>query len=174
MVRTRRFSAVLLNIVATARMADAQDVSYPPQLPGGRAVASVTSDEFLKPPDTLRDGVQIAKMPPTVDFLYYGEQTYAAKTWSAWGDGLAVGDKYYSSIGDHEAPSGNAFLYEYDATRREVKTLVDVKKLLGFVGNVLLARDAWLAHTGVLGWVVSRPRRARSCYGISFRMNNGT
>ncbi len=51
---------------------------------------------------------------------------------------------------------------------------LDPIKGLGFVGNVLLARDAWLAHTGVLGWVVSRPRRARSCYGISFRMNNGT
>lgn len=74
--------------------------------------------------------MHIAKTPPTVDVLYYPGQDYPAKTWSAWGDGLAIGDKYYSSIGDHEAPSGNAFVYEYDAKQKSIKQLVDVKKLL--------------------------------------------
>jgi hypothetical protein len=105
-------------------------IDYPPRLPNGQPVATLTSEDFLKQPSKLRDGVQIAKTPPTVDVLYYPGQDYPAKTWSAWGDSLAIGDKYYSSIGDHEAPSGNAFLYEYDAKQKSIKQLVDVKKLL--------------------------------------------
>lgn len=119
-----------LATIANDLAAQAPAIDYPPRLSGGQQVASLTSDNFLKPPTKLRDGVQIAKTPPTVDFLYYPGQEYPAKTWSAWGDGLAVGDKYYSSIGDHEAPSGNAFVYEYDAKQKSIKQLVDVKKLL--------------------------------------------
>jgi hypothetical protein len=127
----RVFRAGLLVLFFAAwQTLEAADIAYPPRLPDGKPFASITSDDFLKPPPTLRNDVRIATSPPTVDFLYYPSQDYAAKTWSAWGDGLAVGDKYYSSIGDHESPSGNAFVVEYDAARKELKTLVDVKKVL--------------------------------------------
>jgi hypothetical protein len=148
--------AVLIALATIANDLAAQEpaIDYPPRLPGGQQVASLTSDELLKPPTKLRAGVQIAKTPPTVDFLYYPGQDYPAKTWSAWGDGLAAGDKYYSSIGDHEAPAGNAFVYEYDAKQKTIKQLVDVKKLLKLPAGhyspgkihsrIDLGKDGWL------------------------------
>jgi WD40 repeat protein len=78
----------------------------------------------------MAPGVTIAATPPTVDFLYYPEQTYQGNPWSAWGDGTAVADKYYSAIGDHRAPAGNAFVFEYDATRKGFRTLVNLKQFL--------------------------------------------
>ena len=102
----------------------------PPKIPGGKTIVTDTSPEFLKPTETLKPGVKIAKTPPTVDFLYYDAQTYKANLWSAWGESLAVGDKCYSSIGDHSAPEGNAFLYEYDSKTKELKMLVDVRKVV--------------------------------------------
>src|SRR5262245_41368587 len=97
------------------------DLEFPPKLPDGKEVLTVTSDEFLKAPATIGKDVLIAKTAPTVDFLYYPCQTYQAKIWSNWGDGLAVNGKYYSSIGDHNGPKGNAFVYEYDPDKKELR-----------------------------------------------------
>src|SRR5262249_1628303 len=72
----------------------------------------------------------IAKKPPKIDFLYFPGQTYPGKPWSAWGDSLAIDGKYYTSIGDHLAPQGNAFVYEYDPASKQLKRLLDVRKLL--------------------------------------------
>ena len=73
----------------------------------------------------------IAKTAPTVDFLFYPCQTYKAKIWSNWGDGLAINGKYYSSLGDHNAPKGNAFVYEYDPAKKALRLLTDIASLLG-------------------------------------------
>src|SRR5215207_2676476 len=56
-------------------------VTYPPALPGGQAVVTDTSDQFLKPAAALRPGVTVATQAPTVDFLYYPGQTYAGNPW---------------------------------------------------------------------------------------------
>jgi hypothetical protein len=132
----------------------AAEPTYPPSLPDGKTVATITSADFLKPPVNLRQGVDVAKTPPTVDFVYYPGQDYAAKTWSAWGDGLAVGQKYYSSIGDHNGPRGNAFVYEYDAARKQLRKIVDVTKVINLPeghytpgkihGRIDLGSDGWL------------------------------
>ena len=90
-----------------------------------------TSEEFLKPPATLKAGVGVARTPPTIDFLYFPGQTYPGKPWSNWGDGLAVNGKYYTAIGDHLAPAGNAFVFEYDPANRTLRQLVDLRKVLG-------------------------------------------
>jgi hypothetical protein len=111
------------------------DLEFPPKLPDGKDILSVTSDEFLKAPDTIGKDVVIAKTAPTIDFLYYPCQTYKAKIWSNWGDGLAVNGKYYSSIGDHDAPKGNAFVYEYDPAKKTLRLLTD---LVSVLGNILL------------------------------------
>src|SRR5262249_5531218 len=66
------------------------EITYPPKLPDGKQVVTDTSEEFLKPPSTLREGVAIAKTPPTVDFLYYPGQNYPGNPWSNWGDSIAV------------------------------------------------------------------------------------
>ncbi|NIP98391.1 MAG: hypothetical protein GWO24_35260 [Akkermansiaceae bacterium] len=72
----------------------------------------------------------IAKAAPTVDFLYFDSQRYPGKPWSVWGDGLAVGDHYYTSIGDHHAPRGNAFVHAYDSRSKKLRLLTDVQSVI--------------------------------------------
>src|SRR5688500_12084319 len=43
------------------------EVTYPPALPGGKEIVTVSSEEFLKPPATILPGVLIAKTPPAID-----------------------------------------------------------------------------------------------------------
>lgn len=102
-----------------------------PKLPDDKPVVSDVSDAFLKaPPGVLREGVTIAKTPPRVDFLFYPCQTYKGKIWSNWGDGLAANGKYYSSIGDHDAPDGNAFVYEYDPESMVLRLIANLRDIL--------------------------------------------
>ncbi|HUG92633.1 MAG TPA: hypothetical protein VML55_17465 [Planctomycetaceae bacterium] len=116
-----------------------REVTFPPKLPGGKPVATDTSQQFLEPPATLKSDVAIARTPPTVDFLYYPRQTYEGKPWSNWGEGTAVGGKYYSAIGDHlaigakgsgEHGTGTAFVFEYDPQTKQLRELVNVAELL--------------------------------------------
>src|SRR5262245_48737678 len=128
------------------------EITFPPKLPDGKDVLTVTSDDFLKPADTIGKDVLIAKTAPTIDFLYYPCQTYSAKIWSNWGDGLAINGKYYSSIGDHDAPKGNAFVYEFDPAKRVLRLLMNVAELLGQLlylpgkihGRLDMGKDGWL------------------------------
>ena len=65
---------VVLNIVVCsffgAGLAHAQDVTYPPRLPGGKTIVTDTSPDFLKPTTDLLPGTTIAKTAPKIDFLY--------------------------------------------------------------------------------------------------------
>ncbi len=115
------------------------EVTFPPALPGGKVIVSDRSDEFLKPPATLRSNVTVAKTPPTVDFLYYPGQTYEGKPWSNWGDGVVANGKYYSAIGDHLAigakgdgshGTGTALVFEYDPQSKSLRQLVNTTKVL--------------------------------------------
>jgi hypothetical protein len=117
---------LLLSVLGGAAWAE---VSYPPKLPGGKVVATETSGAFLKGPESMK-GVAVAAAAPAVDFLFYPGQTYKGNPWSNWGDGVAVGEKYYSAIGDHLGPAGNAFVYEYDASSKKLRKLVDLRKVL--------------------------------------------
>jgi len=110
--------------------AAAVEIVYPPELPGGKPQVTDTSDAFLKAAGTLRDGIAIAKTPPTIDFAYFPGQTYEGKPWSNWGDSTATAGKYYTAIGDHLAPAGNAFVFEYDAAQKSFRKLLDLKALL--------------------------------------------
>ena len=114
---------------AQTRAADVEPPALPPALPDGKAVVTLSSPEFLEPPTSFSD-VPVAKTPPVVDFLYYPGQDYKGNPWSNWGDGVATPGKYYSAIGDHKAPGGNAFVYEYDAAAKTLKKIVDLRKLL--------------------------------------------
>lgn len=141
------------------------ELSFPPQLPEGREVVTDTTERFLQPPPTLQPDVAIARTPPTVDFLFYPGQDYPGQPWSNWGDGLAVGGKYYSSIGDHLAigakgsgayGTGTAFVFEYDPDTKSFRELVNVARLLdlpaghytpGKIHTRLdLGRDGWLYY----------------------------
>ncbi len=134
--------------------ADGQQQSFPPKIPGGKQVVTDTSPAFLKPTDTLCDGVKIAKTPPTVDFMYYSGQDYEATLWSNWGDDLALPGKCYSAIGDHSAPEGNAYLYEYDDATKQLREVVDLRAVLNMPkgkytpgkihSRIDLGSDGWL------------------------------
>ena len=134
-----------------------ENLSWPPQLPNGKAVVSVESDELLTPQGNLKPGVQIAKTAPLVDLLYYPEQTYPGHPWSVWGDGLTVGTKYFSAIGDHLAPQGNAFVFEYDSATRQIRTLAGTTKMINLpAGHYMpgkihsridLGSDGWLYYS---------------------------
>ena len=128
--------------------------AYPPALPNDASMATDRTPAFLTSPGTLREGTRIAKTPPTIEFTYYPEQTYPGHPWSVWGDGVAATGKYYSSIGDHLAPRGNAFVYEYDPETRKLRTLVNVRKVLDLPeghytpgkihSRIDLGSDGWL------------------------------
>jgi len=120
---------VLVTVTAFASNTNAE-ATYPPKLPAGKTIHSSSSKKFLNAPKTIRDDVAVAKTPPTIDFLYYPEQNYPGRPWSVWGDSLTTDGKYYSAIGDHLAPQGNAFVFEYDPDSPSLKTLVNVQKLL--------------------------------------------
>ena len=123
-------SLTILLLFGVVSGAVAAEVSYPPALPGGKEIVTVTSEDLLKPPGTILPGVSIAKTPPVIDLMFFPGQTYAGNPWSVWGDSLAAGGKYYAAIGDHLAPAGNAFVFEYDPAARKLRQIVDLKKLL--------------------------------------------
>jgi len=153
MVAVRRGILALLLAGLTASAASGAEVSYPPTLPGGQRVVTDTSGDFLKPPPMM-EGVEVAKAPPTVDLLFYPCQTYQGNPWSNWGDGVAFDGKYYSAIGDHKGPDGNAFVYEYDSKTKTLRLLVDLRQVLAMPpghytpgkihSRIDLGDDGWL------------------------------
>src|SRR5262245_5200589 len=148
---------------AKAKKAAAKDLPFPPELTGGKQAVTVTSDDLLKPPGQLKEGVTIAKSAPTVDFALFPGQTYAGKPWSAWGDSIAAGTKYYTSVGDHLAPQGNAFVYEYDIEKRSFRQLVDLKKLLQLPeGHYAPGKIHSRLDLGSDGWLYLSTHRRRT------------
>jgi len=131
-------------------------VSFPPQLPDGKTLVTATSEMFLEasPTQPLLAGVEVATHAPTVDFLYYPGQTYAGNPWSNWGDSSFADGKYYSAIGDHLAPQGNAFVFEYDPAKKALRQVADVRKIINLPAghytpgkihsHVELGTDGWL------------------------------
>lgn len=150
MCRTRRVQCIALLLVSTMLAApspaNAQkkkrilstDLPYPPTLPKGQEMVTDSSPNLLTRPESLRDAVAVAKEPPTIEFIYYPEQTYPGKPWSNWGDGCVADGKYYSAIGDHYAigrgelkyGTGTAFVYEYDPESKTLRSLIDVASFL--------------------------------------------
>jgi hypothetical protein len=158
------FTLALSTALAATAEARAQEPVWPPTLPGGAAVVTDRSEDFVTLPRgiTLREGTRVASTPPTIDFMYFPGQSYPGNPWSNWGDGVAVGaNRYYTSIGDHLAPAGTALLYGYDARSRELRLLVDTRAWLETSGTVPastryrpakihtridLGRDGWLYY----------------------------
>lgn len=148
--------AVVAALMTSSLVAVADDLTWPPRIAGGKSFVSDSSDEFLIPRPGLRANVSIADTKPQVDFLYYPEQKYPGKPWSVWGDGLAVGTKYYSAIGDHLAPQGDAFLFEYDSETHVLRKLASTRDVINLPeGNYMpgkihsridLGKDGWLYY----------------------------
>ncbi len=129
-------AALVAAVCAALLPATAAGVDWPPVLPGGKAALTITGAQLLRPVAELREGVTVAETPPEITFLYYGCQTYEGNPWSVWGDGLAVDGHYYSAVGDHRSPEGNAFLYDFDSATGTLTELADVRSIIG-------QRDGW-------------------------------
>ncbi|ADB15924.1 hypothetical protein Psta_1246 [Pirellula staleyi DSM 6068] len=126
-----RCALLLLLLAVTAPLwAQGAEPVFPPVLAGGEAVVVDTSEKFLVRAPSIREGVVMAKQAPRVTFAYFPEQDYAGKPWSNWGDSLAVGGKYYASIGDHLAPAGNARVFEFDPATSKFRKLLDLAEIL--------------------------------------------
>ena len=129
-------------------------LEFPPKLPGGQELVTDKSEAFLKATTKLVDGVVIAKEAPTIDFAYIPGQTYAGKIWSNWGDSLFAKGKYYTAFGDHDAPGGNAFVYEYDPAKKAFRLLCDVKKVLNLKEGMYVPGKIHTTLTmGSDGWI---------------------
>ncbi|RYZ51090.1 MAG: hypothetical protein EOP49_12500 [Sphingobacteriales bacterium] len=113
-------------------------LTWPPVLPGGKKVVTDNAAGLLTRPANanISEGVLIATTPPVIDFLYLPGQVYPGKLWSVWGDGSVYGSKYYTSIGDHDSPRGEAHVYEYDAKTKSVRLLTNIKKFLEEPGRM--------------------------------------
>lgn len=146
-----------------ALAAHAEDAFRPMALPGGRLVVTDTSKEFLVPPENLKGGdFTIAKTPPTIDFAFYPEQTYPGNPWSAWGDNIVAGDKWYSAIGDHQ---WDAFVYEYDIPAKKLRTVVKLKDFLKMpAGHYTPGKVHSRIDVGSDGWVYFATHRGASAY----------
>ena len=127
---TIKVAAAAVLVLTLSAAVPAAELTFPPKLPSGKNVATDKSDAFLKRAPGIAKEVGVARTAPSIDFLYYPEQTYPGQPWSVWGEGLAIGGKYYSAIGDHLKPQGNAFVYEYDPQKKALRTLVNIRKLL--------------------------------------------
>ncbi len=155
--------------VFAAKKKPVVSLTWPPKLPAGKTIGSGTSGKLLQGTDTLREGVKIAKTAPQIDFMYYPRQTYQPTPglWSAWGDSLAVGDKCYSSIGDHSSPGGNAFVYEYDANKKALRTVVDLRKTLKLpAGHYTPGKIHSRLDLGSDGWLYFSTHRGSTKVGL--------
>lgn len=149
-----------LLLLGAHRSTPAAEVTFPPRLPDDKASVTDTSDSFLKSPIELKAGVTVAKTAPTVDFAFFPGQDYPGKPWSAWGDSLAANGKYYASIGDHLAPAGNAFIYEYDPNTKTFRQLLDLKKLLNLPeGHYAPGKIHTRLDIGSDGWIYAATHR---------------
>jgi hypothetical protein len=129
-------------------------LTFPPVLPRDLQVTTEKSDDFLLRAPSIRPDVTVARTAPTIDFLFYPGQTYEGKPWSNWGEGSFAAGKYYSAIGDHLAPQGNAFVYEYDPQAKSFRKLTDLREVLKLPeghyvpgkihSHVDMGRDGWL------------------------------
>ncbi len=182
--------------ISVGRAASRYPLPYPPTLPDGKTVVTERSPVFLKPGPNLRDGVEIARTTPTVDFAFYPEQNYPGNPWSHRSDGIVVGDKYYSSSNDHLAPRGTAHLWEFDAVAKQFRLLCDTTKFLESINafpatmnyrpgemqsRIDLGSDGWLYYAtdrgsptvtndahGYLGeWVLRTHPRTREAEVVS-------
>ncbi len=102
--------------------------TFPPKLPDGKDVLSATSEDFLKPPATLRQRCRRREDRADDRLPVLPRPDYAGKPWSNWGDSLAGGGKYYASIGDHlavggkgdAAHTGTGLVFEYDPDEEDL------------------------------------------------------
>ncbi|GAB4142662.1 MAG: hypothetical protein Tsb009_13150 [Planctomycetaceae bacterium] len=143
----------------------AQNVTFPPKLPGGKTMITDRLPDVLRPVGDLLPGTIIAQKAPIIDFLYFPGQNYEGKPWSNWGDGCFANGKYYTAIGDHFAingrgdfkhGTGTGLVFEYDPKTKKLRQLANTSSILKMPkghytpgkihSRVDLGDDGWLYY----------------------------
>ena len=123
------------------------------------------SKTLLEHSDGLDGDFDVASVPPKIDFCIFPGQWKGARLWSSWGDALTASDGcYYTSIGDHAAPHGTAYVYRVDPNNGMVSQVVDYNQVIGakdetkytpgkIHGAIVEGDEQWLYFFGYRGSV---------------------
>lgn len=138
-------------VAANQRLTVKEIGAEEPASPGLQAVPAAG---LLQAPAGFDDSIRIAKTPPKVDVMVYPGQNTPGNPWSVWGDGVFKDGVYWSAIGDHMAPVGNAFVYAFDPGARTLDRRLDLRSILkrpegwytpGKIhSNLGFGKDGWL------------------------------
>jgi sugar lactone lactonase YvrE len=136
----------LLAVCLSTFSARAQDIAWPPALPGATSGSvAFTAKTLLAVPAAVgekreAEGVArfvVAETPPTVDFAYHrqlGENAVARRLWSSWGDICVASDgSVYCAIGDHGDDAGGdarCFVYRWDPAAKQLSQIVDMNRVV--------------------------------------------
>jgi len=118
----------------------------------------------LKAPAEVSGKFSVAGEPCQIDFAVFPGQWEGARLWSSWGDALFASDgKFYTSIGDHAAPHGTAYVYQVDPKQGTVRQVVDYNSVIDakpekyspgkIHGNLVDAENGWIYFLGYRGSV---------------------
>lgn len=158
LTKRRRYSTIaLLSLLSAVPALHAQDAptpdnqTWPPQLQGAvNGSVTVTSPDFLKIPDSVKEGLAkegamqfvMAKTAPAVDLAYHHSLPDLALNgtgWSAWGDiGVADDGRVYVGTGNHgdnhklpQNGGGSAYVYQWNPATKTLKLVTDLNKVAG-------------------------------------------
>ncbi len=118
---------------------------------------------LLTPPANLKGDFTVAKTAPDVEIVSFPGQTAGSKLWSSWGDAVFASDgNFYTSVGDHDAPHGTAYVFRVDPREGTVRLVVDYNRAIGakdpdaytpgkIHGNLVDGGDGWLYFIGYRG-----------------------
>jgi len=112
--------------------------SAPASAPAGTSAIDATCEIPPGQAFTPGDEVEVVELGEvdrvTVRGAVYPHPDYEGNPWSQWGQGIVVADgRFFSAIGDHIGADGNSFIYEYDPTSHELRTVGDI---LSYVDHV--------------------------------------
>lgn len=102
---------------------------------GKQACGRFSEDRARERP--VAKAVTLAEGDRQVRAVVYPAAGNAASYSSQWGQGLVVGGRYYSAVGDECGPDGNSYFYEYDPSTGEMRLFADVLSVTGH------ERGAW-------------------------------
>jgi sugar lactone lactonase YvrE len=140
------FQLALLAALAQFSAARADEIAWPPELPGAiEGTVTLDGPHLLAVPQSvasLRAEPEVAdfnaaQTPPRVELAYHrqlGPNAAARRLWSSWGDICVAADgSVYCAIGDHGDDAGGdarCYLYRWDPRQKRLEQIVDMQKLV--------------------------------------------
>ncbi|MEO5998292.1 MAG: hypothetical protein ABIN89_16175 [Chitinophagaceae bacterium] len=165
----------LLNACTNSNNTISEKQTWPPDLRTAdkNGVATLTGLDLLKVPLAVQHildsnsqaQLTFAKEAPKVELVYFNQlpsPSFNGTGWSSWGDICIASDgKVYAGIGNHGGiEKGEAFIYCWDPSTRELKKMEDLNKITGAKTNevhfskvhahIIEGKDKKIYFTGTL------------------------